>query len=239
MAVARLDEAIAVFRELGDLEGEGLTAGQLGAVLITLERYDEARRQLETSMGIFVATGHRLRQAIVLGNLVALAIEQGHLDDALSRGLEALELSESLTDPEGIVSSLNRLGDIARFIGDLDGARAYLERALVEAAPYELHYFRSFALASLAALDLEAGDVAAARLGSERAAAAADLSEVPQPIARARLVGGLVQLREGDAAGAADTLADAVGLHRALDNESDTLECEATWAMALAEAGRG
>lgn len=238
VAVARLDEAATAFRQLGDLEGEGLATGQLGAVLITLERHEEARRQLETSLGIFVATGHRLRQSIILGNLVALTLEQGRLDDALSRGRETLELAESLGDPEGIVSSLHRMGEIARFTGEKEAARGYLERGIALEQGFELHYFRSFILASLVALDLDAGDTAAAARNAEMAIEAADRSEVPHPIARSRLVRGIVQLRQGKAADAVATLTTAVDLHRELDSSSETLECEATLAAALMEAGR-
>ncbi len=118
-AVALLDEARTALRRIDDLEGEALVVGQLGAAYIQMGGHlDEARQATEEAMGMFEATGHRLRQGIVQGNLVALAIEQGQLDEALRRGIENLELASEVEDIEGMVAARSRLGDVRCQIGD-------------------------------------------------------------------------------------------------------------------------
>ncbi len=110
-AVALLDQARAAHHAIDDLEGEALVVGQLGATYIQMGGHlDEARRASEEAMAMFVATGHRLRLGIVQGNLAAIAIEQGRLDDALELGVRNLELATEVEDMEGIVSALPAAG---------------------------------------------------------------------------------------------------------------------------------
>ncbi|MGH8912852.1 MAG: ATP-binding protein, partial [Acidimicrobiia bacterium] len=232
-----LEEAGREFRQIGDLEGEALVTGQLGAMFIGAERYEEGRQKSEEALAMFVATGHRLRQGIILGNLAAIAIEQGRLDEALRRCEGTLELTEALDDPEGIVSTLSRLGEVARLTGDPTGARGHLERAIALGAEYELQYFLSFSFAPLAVMDLLEGEVSRARHHVERAFETALLSEVPHALARATLIKGLLQLHERDFAGSVDTLRTAIELHEDVGHDSEVVDCRATLAVALLEAG--
>ena len=118
---------------------------------------------------MFEATGHRLRQGIVQGNLVALAIEQGHLDEALRRGIENLELASEVEDIEGMVAARSRLGDVRCQIGDYAAAREDLEAAVATGREYEMSYFVAFSLCGLAGVALGEGDPASAWRYAEQA----------------------------------------------------------------------
>jgi class 3 adenylate cyclase/tetratricopeptide (TPR) repeat protein len=235
-AAAYLDESSAVFRRIGDLEGEALCVAQLSAVYIGMERYDEARLLGEKAVGMFEESGHQLRRGIVLGNLVSIAIEQGRFDDALRLATETLELTESLDDPEGIVSTLLRLGEIHRLTGGPAEAREHFVRGVEVGRRYELHYFLAFILSGLVALDLADG-LGDARTHADQCLESAARSDVPHAQVRAVLVDGPVSLAEGDPVGAADRLRKAIDLHADLEYESERLEARSARAVALVGVG--
>ena len=119
VAAEALLASAATYRDAADLEGEALATGQLAALHLLTGQLEQARRASEEALAIFVTTGHRLRQGIVLGNLVSIAMEQGRLADALRLGEQTLALTEELEDAEGVVSTLLRLGEVARLAGDV------------------------------------------------------------------------------------------------------------------------
>ena len=113
-----LDAARDEHRQINDREGEAMVVGQLGALLMNWGRLEEARVASEEALEVFEATGHRYREGVMLTNLARIAMEQGRLDDALEGGRRALRLTEEIDDAEGVVASLQSLGDGYRLAGD-------------------------------------------------------------------------------------------------------------------------
>ena len=72
-------------------------------------------------------------------------------------GRRALHLTEEIDDAEGVVASLQSLGDGHRLAGDHQTAREYLERGLAESRQHQLPYFTAHLLAYMAAVDLADG----------------------------------------------------------------------------------
>src|SRR3954452_12534976 len=134
----------------------------------------------------------------MLTNLARIAMEQGRLDDALEGGRRSLRLTEEIDDAEGVVASLQSLGDGYRLAGDRDTARDYLERGLEESRQHALPYLTAHLLASLAAVDLAAGDVADAVAHAGQAQEAASAADVPHAGARADLLAGMAKQASGD-----------------------------------------
>ena len=153
----------------------------------------------EAALAVFEETGHRYREGVMLTNLARIAMEQGRLDDALDGGRRALQLTEEIDDAEGVVASLQSLGDGYRLAGDHRTAREYLERGLEESRQHALPYFTAHLLASLAAVDLADGrdDDAVAHAVEAQEAASAD--DVPHAQARADLLTGMARQAAGDA----------------------------------------
>lgn len=236
-AIRALQAAAEEFRAVADLDGEGMTTGQLGAVLLLTGRRDEAWVACEEALAIFVATGHRLRQGIVLGNMASIAHELGRLDEALRIGERTLALTRSVEDTEGITSSLQRLGDTRRLLRHTDAARRALDEAVRLGDAHDLHYFVGFAHASRALLELVEGDLDAALGHADAAAAAAARSQVPALEAFASFVGGVVAQARGDHATAVERLREASARHAELDMEAQAHECTACLAGALWDAG--
>jgi class 3 adenylate cyclase/tetratricopeptide (TPR) repeat protein len=237
LAVEVLTASIEGFRAASDLEGEGLALGQLGAVHLLTGDLESARERSEEALAIFVASRHLLRQGTILGNLMSIAIEQGRLDEAMRLGRETLALTEAVEDPEGIVSTLQRLGETARFLGDLVSARGWLERAAAEGAAHELDYFTAFTWFTLTVLEITEGHPEAARTAAEVGSEAACRSEVPATLARASHVRGLAHRAAGDPETAVKALHEAERRHTELGMGPEARECRASRAGALLDAG--
>ncbi|MET0830987.1 MAG: adenylate/guanylate cyclase domain-containing protein [Acidimicrobiia bacterium] len=237
-AVALLDEARAAHHAIDDLEGEALVVGQLGATYIQMGGHlDEARRVSEEAMAMFVATGHRLRLGIVQGNLAAIAIEQGRLDDALELAVDNLELATEVEDAEGVVSAYQRLGDIRRCLGNNGEARRLLEEGIAIGRQLALHYFVTFSLAALVQVDLAEGLVAAAVAHAAEAETAAALAEAPHPEVFALQWSGIALYRSGDLPAAEAKLRRGADGYRSIGRPDEAQWVEAVLAEVLLDAG--
>ncbi|MCF6508238.1 tetratricopeptide repeat protein [Blastococcus sp. MG754426] len=235
-ALQVLQQAREEHRAIHDEQGEAMVSGQLGALLVNCGRLDEARVASEQALAVFRASGHRYREGVMLTNLARIAMDEGRLDDALEDGRRALALTEEIDDAEGVVASLQSLGDSHRLAGDLPAARRYLERGLAESDRHELAYFRVHLLASLAVVDLREGDLTAARARAAEAQEEAAGSDVPHAGVRADLVAGMVRHAAGDRM-AVEPLRAAARRAAELDVQADRVEALGLLAGALLEAG--
>ena len=213
-----------------------MVVGQLGALLMNWGRLEEARVASEEALEVFRTTGHRYREGVMLTNLARIAMEQGRLDDALEGGRRALQLTEEIDDAEGVVASLQSLGDGYRLAGDHRNRARVPERGLEESRHHPLPYFTAHLLASLAAVDLAEGRVDEALRHAAQAQEAAKKDDVPHAHARADLLAGMVRQDVGDPS--------AVELLRARGREARRIGVEADWveslsvlALALQDAG--
>ncbi|KAB7743219.1 AAA family ATPase [Nostocoides sp. F2B08] len=238
LAVDLLEESADAFRQVRDEEGQALVSGQLAAVHMLAGRMEEAKVHSEAALAVFTANGHLLRQGIVLGNLNSIALDTGRLDEALVTAVRAVELSERVEDFEGIVSSLQRLGEAERLTGAGTTAREHLERAVQLGRQHSLHYFVCHALASLSALALDESRPADALSLAEEARASATLSDIPLAIAKSDIALGLAALATGDTQTAVHALTAASDRTRLLGVATETVQSEAFLADALATATR-
>jgi tetratricopeptide (TPR) repeat protein len=199
-------------------------------------RLEAARVASEEALAVFEETGHRYREGVMLTNLARIAMEQGRLDDALDGGRRGLRLTEEIDDAEGVVASLQSLGDGHRLAGDHQLAREYLERGLEESRQHALPYFTAHLLASLAAVDLADGHVPEAVAHATEAQDAASADDVPHAAARADLLAGMARQAAGDPS-AIDVLRAVAQRHADLDMEADRLESLSVLALALQDTG--
>ncbi|MBD3334895.1 MAG: tetratricopeptide repeat protein, partial [Candidatus Eisenbacteria bacterium] len=94
----------------------------IGTLAHNLARNHDARRILETALGIWRRRGDRRGMATELINLGWVAAELSDLDTAQSLSEEGLKLQQRLEDRRGVALALNNLGWVAAYRGDYDGA---------------------------------------------------------------------------------------------------------------------
>ncbi len=107
-ATAELDEQLSLLRAAATSRPQYELG--LGATLVLAGRYDEAVAHFEA------AKRHDRRQPAVFVGLARVALVRGAFDDAVERALDALELSQSLSEAHCI------LGAALAWSGDLDNA---------------------------------------------------------------------------------------------------------------------
>ena len=116
-------EALSIYRELGDLRGVVGQLNNLGVNHRFIGDYDGARAWLEESVSICRQLGDRAAVATALSNLADVRRRQGHYADARAALEEAHDLFGQAGHTIGQAWSLNHLGDVAR-IGRRSGRRA-------------------------------------------------------------------------------------------------------------------
>ncbi len=128
-ATAAVEEALSIYRELGDLRGVVGQLNNLGVNRRFVGDYDGARAWLEESVRICRQLGDRIPIATALSNLADVRRRQGDYADARAALLEAQDLFRAAGHGAGQAWSLNHLGDVSRAAGDLADARAHYQRA--------------------------------------------------------------------------------------------------------------
>ena len=147
-SVSCFEQALALYRELGDTGGEGRAATNVANAYFDLQRFDEALVAAERSLVIQRAAGKRYGEGIALGILGGACRELGRFGEAIQRLQEALVIFRQLEDRDSEADALGDLGDaylgtdrvadavtcyqqslaIRRDIGDLHGQAAALRR---------------------------------------------------------------------------------------------------------------
>jgi len=121
-------EALSIYRELGDLRGVVGQLNNLGVNYRFVGDYARALACLEESVSVCRQLGDRAAVASALSNLADVHRRQGHHAAARAALREAHELFGQAGYAAGQAWSLNHLGDVARAAGDLADARAHYQR---------------------------------------------------------------------------------------------------------------
>ena len=107
--------------------------GDLGDALEFSGQRRAARNEYEASLAIGTELGDRRQVAVVLGQLAALALDEGRVDEAVGRYREALETFVELGEPRSQAAVWHQLGAAYQAGSRLEEAeRAYRKSARIE-----------------------------------------------------------------------------------------------------------
>jgi predicted ATPase/DNA-binding XRE family transcriptional regulator len=163
-AAELFEEALALYRELGDEAGVAAVLVELGQVVRTQGDHDRAAELSEESLELGRRLGALEIAAIALGTLGRVESHRGNAETAIARLEESLVLFREIGHQWGIAFTLANLAVAALGRGDLERALALNEESLSIYA--KLGDRSGMALASI-----NLGDVARER-GEEEGAAA-------------------------------------------------------------------
>ena len=127
-ATRAAQEALEIYRELGDLRGVVGQLNNLGVNHRFTGDYDGARAWLEESVAICRQLGDRAALASALSNLADVRRRQGAYVEAATALREAQDLFGRAGHAIGEAWSLNHLGDVARAAGDRAAAQECYRR---------------------------------------------------------------------------------------------------------------
>jgi CHAT domain-containing protein/tetratricopeptide (TPR) repeat protein len=130
LAIKQLEEALDIWRELGDARGEGYTLCNIGRTYKALGKFSEAVEHLTQALKRLQDAQDVPGQAFALNEMGAVHRDLGNPRRALVYYERALELRTSIDDQWGQVQLRNNIGFIYSTIGDQQKAIEVLEPAL-------------------------------------------------------------------------------------------------------------
>ena len=125
-----LQEALGLFRDMGDEPNEGLTINNIGGVYFAKGQFSEAQTQYERALQIREKVGNPRETADTLHNLGETLSKLGRYDQSLSRYLKALELRRAAEDRRGAAIEAYSIGTIFDYQGRYGAAIKSKEEAL-------------------------------------------------------------------------------------------------------------
>ena len=128
-----LDEAVSIFRALGDRDGESMARSHLGCLHRVRAEFAEGRAALEHSLRIRREIGDRREIGLTLGNLGMLTAAEGDLAHGLALLRQALAGFRETDDKPGRVAATLTIASLHAAAGDYEVARRMLPDALSEA----------------------------------------------------------------------------------------------------------
>jgi tetratricopeptide (TPR) repeat protein len=148
-ARAWLEQALRVYRDLGDVWFESMVLNNLGLIASYQGDLAVAQAYLEQSLSLAQRTGHRRMFGSVPARLGDIAYYQGQYALARERYHEALPHSRAIADRRYEIHSLCRLGLVASVLGEHAAALAHGEEALALARLTGQPRSQAFALMTL------------------------------------------------------------------------------------------
>jgi tetratricopeptide (TPR) repeat protein len=157
------EEALGIFRQLGDQSAEAIALLHLGEICVHVGEYENARQYLEPAVTIARAIEYKETESDGERTLGQVELELGNLPAARARFARSLEVCEGGEDKRGAAIALWWMGKVDIAGGDLESARSKLSAAL--------HAFQSFEMNGEIVACIEDHAELAQRLGYISAAA--------------------------------------------------------------------
>jgi tetratricopeptide (TPR) repeat protein len=129
-AAARYEDALQIFRRIGDTLGEAHCIGGLGKVAHSRSDYDTAAAKYEEALQIYRQIGHSLGEADLIRGLGDVAGSRCDYKTAAVKYEEALQIYRRIGHALGEAHCIRGLGDVADSRCDYETAAAKYEEAL-------------------------------------------------------------------------------------------------------------
>jgi tetratricopeptide (TPR) repeat protein len=129
-AVRCFEQALAIYREIGDIQGETKAANNVAHAHLQMRRFAEAFDAAQRSLRIQRQTGNRYGEGIALGNLGDAGRELGRFHEASDHLQQALVIFRGLGDQHSEADSLSDLGDVYLTMDRITDALSCLNESL-------------------------------------------------------------------------------------------------------------
>ncbi|MDJ1172713.1 CHAT domain-containing protein [Roseofilum capinflatum] len=129
-ATASWEQALALYREMGNRRGEANSLGNLGLAYQSLGQYQRAIAFQEKSLTIAREIGYRQGEAASLGNLGLAYQSLGQYQKAIDFQEKSLTIEREIGNRQGEANSLGNLGLAYQSLGQYQRAIAFQEKSL-------------------------------------------------------------------------------------------------------------
>ena len=123
-------QALAIFREIGDRRSETQALSRLGDVYQRIGRYEEAERIYQESLAVAHEIGDKQRVSRVLSQIGSIYTSLKRYEDAERYYQEALAISEELGDREGVGNVLTNIGHIYQQMARYEDAASLYQKSI-------------------------------------------------------------------------------------------------------------
>ncbi|WP_051340260.1 tetratricopeptide repeat protein, partial [Planktothrix agardhii] len=129
-ALQSWQQALLIYREIGDRGGESNALGNLGSAYDSFGQYQQAINYYQQALTISREIGNRQGEGFALGNLGVAYNSLGHYEEAISYHQQALEILREIGDRGGESNALGNLGIAYYSLGRYEEAICYYQQAL-------------------------------------------------------------------------------------------------------------
>ena len=123
-------QALAIFQQIGDKQGEGATLNNLSQIYSTRGDYDTALQYLQQALAIQQQIGDKSGEGTTLNNIALIHEARGDYDTALDFLKQSLTIQQQIGDKQGEGTTLNNISQIYDARGDYDTALDLLQQSL-------------------------------------------------------------------------------------------------------------
>jgi predicted ATPase len=164
-----IEESLARFQALADVQGEAFALGALGNLARSSGDFERGRELLERSLALRQEVGDRRGTGITLGCLAVLLARSGDPAGARTVAEQSRDWFTENDDMIGLSAAELSLASVALSADDRAGARTHLQDAAPVFAAIKSTPQEGWVLAVLAAMSAEDGEAATARRWLDRA----------------------------------------------------------------------
>ena len=130
-ALQSLEQALVIYREIGDRAGEGKALVGTGTVHDSLGQYPQALEQLQQALVIFREAGNHSGKGTILNNIGTVYRNLGQYPQALEQLQQALVISREVGDRVGEGAILNNIGEVYCNLRQYPLTMNYYQQALL------------------------------------------------------------------------------------------------------------
>jgi non-specific serine/threonine protein kinase len=148
-----LEEALALFRRLGDAAGSARALNLLGVAAWRHGNFDRASMLLDEGLCLATQVDDQRERAYALLNLGIAVYRGGDHTTGRKHLQDALALNRARGDRQATLHTLINLGYDSTLVGDLDAAEAMFAEVLATARELGIRQFVAYALENLATIN--------------------------------------------------------------------------------------
>ncbi len=129
-AIESWQKSLAIYREIGERQGEALSLNNLGNAYVSLGQYPKAIEFSQQSLIIQKDIGERNGEARSLNNLGNAYVSLGQYSKAIEFSQQSKAIFQDIGDRQGEAGSLNNLGNAYRNLGQYPKAIEFSQQSL-------------------------------------------------------------------------------------------------------------
>lgn len=151
------EDALALYRDVGNQGGIARVLGELGAILQRKGQNDRSEQCLREALEILRGIDDPERLSFTLVTLGVLQHIQGRLDEAAENYRESLDIGRQRGDKHAAATALVNLGEVAQLQGDMEKARSLFCESLSLYHQLHMDIAIAYSLEVLAGIDIAEG----------------------------------------------------------------------------------